>query len=258
MWLIIWRKCFLEGEYCMFMGMQLNVFYASKLFVWLNHVKSSSIKKKYESWKTCNTQESFHFYKSFTKIFERKNKSEYNNCFCINLPAISVWSNMSDTIGYLHQTLWTCRNLWPNMSELGRTCPTLIGMFWKTILFWLRTTPILVDHETSCVGKLISLSFHTYEEHPNQKSCAYCVSIWRQCGPRPQDWLKVELCNPELDWISSLACTSTWLSNTLLMSHMSFMIYSFISRERKKKGIRKDWDVSSGCDVEEQVEQWHL
>jgi hypothetical protein len=145
------------------------------------------------------------------------------------------------------------------MSELGRICPTLIGMFWKTILFRLWTTPILVDHETSCVGKLISLSFHTYEEHSNQKSYAYCVSIWRQCGPRPQDWLKVELCNPELDWISSLACTSTWLSNTLLMFHMSFMIYSFISRERKKKGIRrKDWDVSSGCDVEEQVEQWHL
>jgi hypothetical protein len=38
------------------------------------------------------------------KIFERKNKSEYNSGFCLNLPALSVWSNMSDTIGYLHRT----------------------------------------------------------------------------------------------------------------------------------------------------------
>jgi hypothetical protein len=36
------------------------------------------------------------------KIFERKNKSEYNDGFCLNLLAFSVWSNMSDTIGYLH------------------------------------------------------------------------------------------------------------------------------------------------------------
>jgi hypothetical protein len=38
---------------------------------------------------------------------------------------------------------------------------------------------------------------------------------------------------------------------------MSSMIHSFISwelavsRERKKKGVRKDSNVSSGCDVEE-------
>jgi hypothetical protein len=28
-----------------------------------------------------------------------------------------------------------------------------------------RETPILVDYETSCIGKIISLSFHAYKEH---------------------------------------------------------------------------------------------
>jgi hypothetical protein len=40
--------------------------------------------------------------------------------------------------------------------------------YWKTILFirfWV--TSILDDHETSCVGKLMSLSFHAYEERLN-------------------------------------------------------------------------------------------
>jgi hypothetical protein len=45
------------------------------------------------------------------KIFGRKNKFEYNSDFCLNFSMISVWSNMSDTIGYLHQTLQTRRNL---------------------------------------------------------------------------------------------------------------------------------------------------
>jgi hypothetical protein len=55
--------------------------------------------------------------------------------------------------------------------------------YWKTILFWwLRVTPILVDHETDCVGKLICLAFHVYKEHPNRRSYAYYASILRQGG----------------------------------------------------------------------------
>jgi hypothetical protein len=38
-------------------------------------------------------------------------------------------------------------------------------------------TPILVDHETDCVGKLISLYFYAYEECPNQSSYALYASI---------------------------------------------------------------------------------
>jgi hypothetical protein len=53
----------MEEKYYMSVDMQLNIFHASKLFVWLNYVKSPSTKKKYESWKTCNTWESFHVYK---------------------------------------------------------------------------------------------------------------------------------------------------------------------------------------------------
>jgi hypothetical protein len=57
--------------------------------------------------------------------------------------------------------------------------------YWKTILFrWLRVTPILVDHETDCVGKLISLAFHISKEHPNWMSRASYMSILRQDGHR--------------------------------------------------------------------------
>jgi hypothetical protein len=36
--------------------------------------------------------------------------------------------------------------------------------YWKTILFQrLWATPILVDYETSCVRKIISLSFYVYK-----------------------------------------------------------------------------------------------
>jgi hypothetical protein len=45
----------MEEKYCMSMGMQLNIFHASKLSIWINYVKSPSTKKKYESWKTYNT-----------------------------------------------------------------------------------------------------------------------------------------------------------------------------------------------------------
>jgi hypothetical protein len=52
----------------------------------------------------------------------------------------------------------------------------------KMILFRrLHVAPILVDHETSCVGKLISLVFHIYKECPNRRSYASYASILRQC-----------------------------------------------------------------------------
>jgi hypothetical protein len=48
----------------------------------------------------------------------------------------------------------------------------------KTILFQrLRTTPILVDHEIGCIENLISLPFHAYEKHKNQRSYVSCTSI---------------------------------------------------------------------------------
>jgi hypothetical protein len=145
-------------------GYTIKCFPCFKTFLWLNYVKSPFIKEKYESWKECNTWESFHVCESFTKIFEIKNKNEYINDFYLNLLMVSVWLNMSNTIGYLHRTLTTRHNLWPDIIDLGRIWPTLVGMLWKMILFWwLRATPILVDHETGCIEKLISLVFHAYE-----------------------------------------------------------------------------------------------
>jgi hypothetical protein len=110
---------------------QLNDFHTSKLFIWHNYVKSHFTEDKYESWKSCNIWGSFHVCESFTKNIWKKNKSEYNNGFCLNLPALSVWSNMSNTIKYLHQTLKTDTisksydaSSSPMMSDGGRTCPT--------------------------------------------------------------------------------------------------------------------------------------
>jgi hypothetical protein len=36
----------MEGKYCMFVGMQLNIVHASKLSVWLNYVRSPCTKEK--------------------------------------------------------------------------------------------------------------------------------------------------------------------------------------------------------------------
>jgi hypothetical protein len=94
-------------------------------------VKSLLTKGKYESWKVCNTWVNFHVYESFIKIFERKNKIKYNSGFCLNFLVVLVWSNMYDTIGYLHRTLQTCAISKPHdalsspmMFDRGRTCPT--------------------------------------------------------------------------------------------------------------------------------------
>jgi hypothetical protein len=131
--------------------------------------------------------------------------------------------------------------------------------YWKTILFrWLQATTILFDYETGWVGNLTSLAFHASEEHPNWRSYTSCASIWSQGGLGLRVRLKVRLCNLELDWISTLPCAYSWLSSTLFISRMSCMIHSLISREWKKKGMHKHWDVSSGCDVEEEAEQCHL
>jgi hypothetical protein len=98
MWLIIWHECFMEGKYFMSVSMQLNAFHAAKLSVWLNYMKYRFTKEKYESLKAYNTWECFQLFKSFTKIFGQKNKSEYISGFCLNLSAVLIWSNMSDTI----------------------------------------------------------------------------------------------------------------------------------------------------------------
>jgi hypothetical protein len=55
--------------------------------------------------------------------------------------------------------------------------------YWKRILFRrLHVTPILVDHETGCAEKLISLVFHVYKKRPNRMSYASYASILRQGG----------------------------------------------------------------------------
>jgi hypothetical protein len=168
----------MDEKYCLYVGTQLTVFHAAKLFIRLNYVKSPFTKKKYESCKACNTWVSFHICKSFTKIFGSKNKSECIGGFSLNLPAVSVWLNMYDTNRYLHRSLQTRCNLWPDMSDLGRIYPTLVGRFWKMILFSkVRTILILVDHDTGCIGKLISLSFYAYEERTNRIWYTSCASI---------------------------------------------------------------------------------
>jgi hypothetical protein len=51
--------------------------------------------------------------------------------------------------------------------------------YWKIILFLrLWVIPILVDYETSCIRKTISLSFHAHNERPNQRLYTSCAWIW--------------------------------------------------------------------------------
>jgi hypothetical protein len=63
-----------------------------------------------------------------------------------------------------------------------------VNVLWKVniVCLWLLKnnfvlmiveTPILVDHEINCIEKLISLTFRTYEEHPNRRLYASCVTI---------------------------------------------------------------------------------
>jgi hypothetical protein len=64
--------------------------------------------------------------------------------------------------------------------KIGGAAP---GRFWKSVLIQqLSPTPILVDHGTGGIGKDISLSFHAYVDHPNQRSDVSCASILRQGG----------------------------------------------------------------------------
>jgi hypothetical protein len=59
----------MEGKYYMSVGMQLNIFHASKLFVWLNYVRSPFRKEKYALWNACNTRGSFEFLPKFVSGF---------------------------------------------------------------------------------------------------------------------------------------------------------------------------------------------
>jgi hypothetical protein len=54
------------------------------------------------------------------KYLEGKIKVSTSVVFCLNLPTVSVWSNMSDTIRYLLQTPQTRHNFWLDMSNLGK------------------------------------------------------------------------------------------------------------------------------------------
>jgi hypothetical protein len=54
------------------------------------------------------------------KYLEGKIKVSTSVVFCLNLPTVLVWSNMSDTIRYLLQTPHTRRNFWLVMSDLGK------------------------------------------------------------------------------------------------------------------------------------------
>jgi hypothetical protein len=75
----------------------------------------------------------------------------------------------------IKENIYDMNVLW----KVNIACPR----YWKTILFRrLRVTPVLVDHETGCVGKLISLVFHVYKERPNQRPYVSYASILRQGG----------------------------------------------------------------------------
>jgi hypothetical protein len=99
-------------------------------------------------------------------------------------------SNMPEIINkitYIVYKEWSMRALMNEIKEnnydvnaLWKVNIACLG-YLKMILYrWLRVIPILVDHETGCIEKLISLVFHVYKEHPNQRSYMSFTSILRQ------------------------------------------------------------------------------
>jgi hypothetical protein len=89
------------------------------------------------------------------------------------------------------------------------------------ILSAILVESILFGPRTSSIGKFILSSFRAYVERPNPIWYASCTSIWSRGGPGLRVGLEVKLWNSELDWISTLMCTSSCLSDTLLVSHLS-------------------------------------
>jgi hypothetical protein len=91
--------------------------------------------------------------------------------------------------------------------------------FWKLILFWwFRTTSILVDHETGCIEKLISLACHAYVKRLNWRSYTSCSSIWRWGGLGLWVRLDVRPCNSKLDWSPTRIGCYCWSSMPLKLS----------------------------------------
>jgi hypothetical protein len=45
------------------------------------------------------------------------------------------------------------------------------------IILMIAMTPILVGHETGAIGKVISLAFRAYVEHPKRRSYVIWTSI---------------------------------------------------------------------------------
>jgi hypothetical protein len=61
-------------------------------------------------------------------------------------------------------------------------------------------TSILIDHETDCVGKIISLSFHASIECLNQRLDMSRTSMLRRDGLELQVGFVIKLKNSEFDW----------------------------------------------------------
>jgi hypothetical protein len=93
--------------------------------------------------------------------------------------------------------------------KIGGAAP---GRFCKSVLFqWLRPTPILVYHETGGIGKIISLSFQAYIDHPNRRSDTSCTSIWRQDGLGLRVGLEVYSWIP--NWLGLPPCCACFLGS---------------------------------------------
>jgi hypothetical protein len=59
------------------------------------------------------------------------------------------------------------QNRWHNTRKFLEIC----------VVSTIAANPILGDHKTSGIGKIISLSFNVYVDHPNQRSDVSYTSI---------------------------------------------------------------------------------
>jgi hypothetical protein len=82
----------------------------------------------------------------------------------INMVRKYTWFKDLSSMYYGRELSHVCGYAWElHLTFYGMKILYFCG-YWKTILFlWLRATSILVNRETSCTGKTISLSFHAYK-----------------------------------------------------------------------------------------------
>jgi hypothetical protein len=122
---------------------------------------------------------------------------------------------------------------------------TFVGTVQRFCFDDCGVTPILVNHETDCIGKIISLSFHAYKERPNRRSYTSCALIWLKARwSWTPNWKQIwEVNKHDLDKLERNKDIRYKYGNEIYMIETFFIIVlwkGIISRLRVHTGVRLD------------------